>query len=92
MVSAALVSITAVSSCVSIVSFVPSRAVTSTVTFRGSLGSMSTSLFGCRPVIVHWNMMEAAASIVASLMITYRPSPVSSQCQEVPSVGAAGTE
>ena len=33
-----------------------------------------------------------AASIVASLMITYRPSPVSSQCQEVPSVGAAGTE
>ena len=87
-----LVSMTAVSSWVLMVSFTPLRVVTSTVAFRGSLGRISTIFETKIPVIVHSKLISAAASIAASLTMAYCPFSASSQCHREFSLGASGTE
>ena len=87
-----MVSMTAVSSWVLMVSFTPLRVVTSTVAFRGSLGFMSTIFETSIPVIVHSNETCAAALIAASLTMAYCPFSASSQYHAEFSLGVSGTE
>ena len=87
-----LVSMTAVSSWVLMVSFTPLRVVTSTVAFSGSLGSISTIFETSIPVIVHWKLNCVAALRAASLTTAYCPFSASSQCHAEISLGTSGTE